>query len=78
MDEEIAVLTMANGSQQKLHLKRGEDVLDLFNRCLKNPDCAEAQAISHAVSISERDGHMIEAVAALLNSPTEEKGELIQ
>jgi hypothetical protein len=74
--DDTITLTMPDGSQEILLFRGRYGVLDLFQRCCRDPHCPEAQLIRVSVSqIDSGGGHMGELVWCLLNSPVEPNEE---
>jgi len=69
-------LTMPDGSQEILPLRGRYGVLDLFQRCFRDPHCPEAQLIRVSASqIDSSGGHMGELIWSFLNTPVGSKEE---
>ncbi len=67
--DRAVVLTMADGRQIRIPVRRSRDILKLYCRVLDDPNCPDAVAIKEAVQITEPSGHVIEMAAAVLRSP---------
>ena len=70
--DDFLTLIMPDGAERILPLRGRNGVLDLFDRCLCDPHCPEAELIRLSVSqIDSSGGHMGELISSMLNSPVE-------
>jgi len=73
---EVLTLRMPDGTQKAIPLRGRYGTLDLFQRCLDDPHCSEAELIRASVQqIDSNGGHMGELIWGLLNSPVESNEE---
>jgi hypothetical protein len=60
------VLTMPDGTERTIPLRRSGDTLEIFKRLIEDPQSPDAIAIRQATCISEPGhGHMLELAAAV-------------
>ena len=67
------VVTLADGREHVIGLRRGETPLDVYLRVIGNPDSEEARLIQRCLGIREPGGsRLLEFAKALLAPATEE------
>ena len=77
--DEALTLVMPDSSQRTLPLGGRDGILDLFQRCLRDPHCPEAKLISESVfQLDSGGGHMGELIWSFLNSPVKSNEEMNQ